>query len=90
MLNGRIVRALVVGVVMLSILVSLGPPGVSKEGERSHRCPRFKPVEPDSLSEQKNEAPEAKVLTVRERATKDDPLVLELAFDLALWVQDPQ
>ncbi len=87
--NKRVARVLLVGCVMVSILVSLAPPGVSKE-EHSKVCPKFKPAEPKSMSEETGEALDAKVLAVTDVATEDDPLVLELDFGLAVWLLDPR
>ncbi|MGH2756670.1 MAG: hypothetical protein ACRDI3_02665 [Actinomycetota bacterium] len=72
---------------MVSILILFARPGQSREND-SRRCARFKPVEPNSLSEQRGEAPDAKVIKVTSAATKKKPITIEFEHGPGFWIPD--
>ena len=81
-------RVLLVGSLVGAMVLSLAPPGLSREKGTS-QCPRFTPVEPESESKQTSSVPDTKVLAVGAGATSKDPMVVDLELGLSVWAPSP-
>lgn len=73
---------LVVACVVAATISAVASPVFSREGV----CPPFDPVEPNSESEQTNEALKARVLKIEDGAVNGHPVVADFEVGPNLWV----